>query len=377
LVLITFGFLWPVIFSGGAGSATTVDDPVEIADYTASYTVDAAGRLDAVETITGEFPSGRHGIFRYWDVANPNSPRVRQVPQIESILMDGEPAPYRMLWEDGERFRVAKIGSPDVTLDWGRHVFEIRYHIDGVLDPGKVGADKRFASTTGRPLAETAFYWNVIAPSWNNIIHRVNITVTLPAKVVGAQCAVGYGTGRECTDLTVRGDTVTLRATGLQPRTPVTLRAGIDMPTPARTQLLWPYQYDRVLGQSPVRVVVLIGLSVLAGAAAVWAHRATVEPAPGFPLQYAPPPGLGPVQCEYIRTEAVPKDGLTATLFYLAERKLVDLRQVNKKQWNVTGIAKPAEWADVDQVSVAVGSALKVIGQGTEFEAKKTATAGK
>ncbi len=55
----------------------------------------------------------------------------------------------------------------------------------------------------------------------------------------------------------------------------------------------------------------------------------------------------------------------------------MDLRQVNEKQWNVTGIAKPADWADVDQVSVAVGSALKVIGQGTEFEAKKTATAGK
>ena len=30
--------------------------------------------------------------------------------------------------------------------------------------------------------------------------------------------------------------------------------------------------------------------------------------------------GLGPVQLEYIRTEAVPKNGLTATLFYLAER---------------------------------------------------------
>ncbi|MGH3581200.1 MAG: DUF2207 domain-containing protein, partial [Mycobacterium sp.] len=147
LVLIMFGFLWPLVFSISSGSGSPVDDPVEIAQYTATYTVDADGRLDAVETINGEFPSGRHGIFRYWDVANRNSPRVRQVPQIDSILMDGEPAPYQMLWEDGERFRVAKIGSPDVTLDWGRHVFEIRYHIDGVLDSGKVGADKQFAST--------------------------------------------------------------------------------------------------------------------------------------------------------------------------------------------------------------------------------------
>ncbi len=57
--------------------------------------------------------------------------------------------------------------------------------------------------------------------------------------------------------------------------------------------------------------------------AILW-YRTTVEPSPGFPLQYAPPPGLGPVQTEYIRTETVPKNGLTATLFYLAERRLID-----------------------------------------------------
>ena len=63
-----------------------------ITDYDADFTVSADGTLDAVETITGEFPSGRHGIFRYWDVANQNSPAVRQTPHITSILMDGEPA---------------------------------------------------------------------------------------------------------------------------------------------------------------------------------------------------------------------------------------------------------------------------------------------
>ncbi|ORU98011.1 DUF2207 domain-containing protein, partial [Mycolicibacterium canariasense] len=377
LVLIAFGFLWPVIFSAGPGSGDPVEDPVVIADYTASYTVDVGGRLNAVETITGEFPDGRHGIFRYWDVANPNNPNVRQVPRVDAILMDGRPAPYQMLWERGERFRVAKIGSADVTLDEGTHVFEIRYHIDGVLDPGKVGADKRFASSTGGRQARTAFYWNVIAPSWNNIIQRVNVTVTLPAKVVGAQCSVGFGAGRDCTDLTVRGDTVTFRASGLQPRTPVTLRAGIDMPTPARAELPWPYPFDRILGQSVTQVAVLLGLSALAGLGAVLAYRTTVEPSPGFPLQYAPPPGLGPVQCEYIRTEAIPRDGLTATLFHLAERKLIELRQVNDKQWNIRGIAVPGAWADVDYPSAAVGGALKVIGRGTEFQAKKSVTAGK
>ena len=54
-----------------------------------------------------------------------------------------------MLWEDGKRFRVAKIGDPDEYLNPGTHVFEIRYTIPGVLDPGGIGADKTFADSIG------------------------------------------------------------------------------------------------------------------------------------------------------------------------------------------------------------------------------------
>ena len=141
MALIAIGLLWPHVLSSGGGAGTAAD-PVVFSNYEADFTVARDGTLDAVETITGEFPSGRHGIFRYWDVANQNSPRVRQKPEINSILLDGEPAPYQMLWEDGERFRVAKIGSPDTTLSWGTHVYEIRYTIPGVLDPGSTGENK-------------------------------------------------------------------------------------------------------------------------------------------------------------------------------------------------------------------------------------------
>ena len=376
LALITFGLLWPLVFRGDS-AASDVSDPVVFSNYKADFVVNRNGRLDAVETITAEFPSGRHGIFRYWDVANQNSPRVRQKPEITSILLDGRPAPYQMLWEDGERFRVAKIGDPDQYLSWGTHVFEIRYSIAGVLDPGTTGADKTFAAGMGAPsTSPSVFFWNVIAPSWNNTIDNAEISVTLPGGVGLVQCSVGYGLGRACRDPTIEGDTVTLAATNLAPRTPVTVRAGVDMPTPPRISLPWPYTWDRVLGQSVTGVVWIAGLTVAFGLGAFLWYRTTVEPSPGFPLQYAPPPGLGPVQTEYIRTETVPKNGLTATLFYLAERRLVDLRQVNEKQWNIRGTAERGAWADVDPVSVAVGSALKVMKAGTEFEAKHTVKSG-
>ncbi|WP_099251501.1 DUF2207 domain-containing protein, partial [Mycobacterium sp. shizuoka-1] len=376
VALIALGLLWPLLFTSTSQGAPP-SDPVVITDYHAEFVVGADGRMDATEIITGDFPSGRHGIFRYWDVANLNSPHVRQEPRITEILMDDRPIPYALQWQTGKRFRVAKIGDPNQYLDYGTHVFRIRYTIDGVLDPGNTGADKTFASSTGDPSARTAFYWNVIAPAWNNTIERAEIAVTLPGGVTGAQCSVGYGLGRACDDLIVSGDTVHLSASNLEPRTPVTVRAGVDVPTPPRAELPWTYRWDRILGRSVPVVLWLVGATVAAGFGAWLWWRTTIEPAPGFPLQYAPPPGLGPVQCEYIRTEKVPADGLTATLFYLAERKLISLHQVSDKKWTIRGTAEKSAWADVDPVSVDVGSALGVLGAGRAFDANGTVTAGK
>ena len=224
LALITFGLLWPLVFDGES-KASDVEDPVVFSNYKADFVVNSDGQLDAVETITAEFPSGRHGIFRYWDVANQNSPRVRQKPEITSILLDGNPAPYQMLWEDGERFRVAKIGDPDQYLTYGTHVFEIRYSIAGVLDPGTTGADKTFAESVGEPTTTgSVFFWNVIAQSWNNRIQRADISITLPGDIPRAQCSVGFGIGAACRDLAVSGNKVELSARYLPARTPVTVR---------------------------------------------------------------------------------------------------------------------------------------------------------
>ena len=92
---------------------------------------------------------------------------------------------------------------------------------------------------------------------------------------------------------------------------------------------------DPVLGRSVPTALWLLGLTATAGLGAFLWWRTTVEPSPGFPVQYAPPTGLGPVQCEFIRTEKVPSNGLTATLFYLADRGLVSLNQVGKKNWTI------------------------------------------
>src|SRR5690606_21130826 len=90
----------------------------------------------------------------------------------------------------------------------------------------------------------------------------------------------------------------------LDRNTPVTLKAGLDIPTPdPGAELPWTGRYDRVLGQS---VPLLVAVGVLVAAAAVaglLVTRSTREREPAFPLMYAPPEGIGPAQAKYVMRE--------------------------------------------------------------------------
>jgi hypothetical protein len=56
--LIAIGLLWPLVGSSGTSAAGPANDPVVITNYDVDLTVSDNGTLDAVETITGDFPSG-------------------------------------------------------------------------------------------------------------------------------------------------------------------------------------------------------------------------------------------------------------------------------------------------------------------------------
>ena len=234
LVLITFGLLWPLVFQRRRRRppTSTTRWSSAITRPTSSSTPTAGSTR--WKPSPPSFPSGRHGIFRYWDVANQNSPRVRQKPEITSVLIDGEPAPYQMLWEGGERFRVAKIGDPDQYLELRHPRLRDPLHASPASSTPATPAPTRHSPNPPAtpPTSPSVFFWNVVARSWNNRIQQADISVTLPGDVAGAQCSVGFGVGAACRDLTVSGNKVELSARYLRPRTPVTVRAGVDVPTP-------------------------------------------------------------------------------------------------------------------------------------------------
>ncbi|CAI9416995.1 DUF2207 domain-containing protein [Nocardioides sp. T2.26MG-1] len=339
-------------------------EPTTITSYVAHFSIDDEGDLAATETVTVDFPvSGRHGIYRFFDKADPSAPHARRVPHDIDVTMDGHDVPFELLSEESGRYVNAKIGDAGSTVPTGEHVYEISYRIDGVLEDGTDGT-------------RTQLYWNLIPAGWRQTIATADLTVDLPVEADGVQCAVGSGATGGCT---LAGDgtrTLRIQAASLPANTPVTVKAGLDMDTPpAGTTLPWTARYDPVLGTN----VVLLGLVLLlAAAAGVLGHvlaRRAAETDPQFPIMYAPPEGIGPAQAAYLVTEQVDDEQYVATLMYAAEKGAIDLERADDA-WTITDKQGAPGWAGLDPVTSSVAHLLG--GPGTSFvAAPKDVEAGK
>jgi hypothetical protein len=138
----------------------------------------------------------------------------------------------------------------------------------------------------------------------------------------------------------------------LAPNTPVTLRTGLDVPTPpAGDRLPWSGRWDGVLGtdtSTPVVIALLAAAAALAGGLLSWRAR---EAKPPFPLQYAPPDGIGPAQGNFIRTEKVDRTGYVASVMEAAEKGAVRLDRKGET-WTITDTGKG--WQGTDPVTQQV-----------------------
>ena len=374
-VLLAAGLLlWPVLGAVLQPQVDAAPDLVRITDYRADFTVDRDGRLEATETITALFPSGRHGIFRFWDVDDRADPHARLVPEDISVRRDGRDEPFDLSWATGGSKRVAKIGDADTTLPPGTHVYTIRYAVDGAIAPRSAPSGPG-GSWVSDGSDGSSFVWSLLPGGWAMSIDRATLSVRLPVTPQDAACAIGFDAARPC-EVVRTGTTLTVRATELPPRTPVTVRADLDLAPPGRVSVPWGITWDGVLGRSEVVLGLLLVLAALAfGLGRWWAGRAA-EDDPGQPVMYAPPEGLGPVQAHYVAHERLPGDALVATLLHQAEQGLTRLTRVDDEHWRIEGLATAQQWAAVDPVSHMVATRLGVDGPGQVFEADGSVTSG-
>ena len=363
LVVLIGTMLWPaVVYNWSSGSSTY--EETTIRSYDADFTIDDNGDLHAVETLAVDFPGyGKHGIFRFFDEADPSAPHARRVPHDISVTRDGSPEPFEILSEKRGRFTNVKIGSADVLIDAGVHTYVIDYTIDGVLEPGTTGL-------------RTQLYWNLIPGGWLQSIDKAHLTVHLPVAASGVQCARGVGQSSGCT---AQGDgtkQLTVDVESLAANTPVTVKVGLDMATPdPGISVPWSARFDPILGRSVVGVLVVLVLAVLAGLFGAAQARRVKEKTPPYPLMYAPPDGIGPAQGAYILTERTDNRQYVASIMQAAEHGSIRLDRPDDKEWTVTDTQGPNGWAGLDPVTQRV--ARLTGGPGLSFTASsKSVSAG-
>ena len=369
LGVIAFLLCIPAFFYGD-GEVTPNTEDTTITSYVADFDVADNGDLDVTETITVDFPVyGKHGIFRFWDKIDPNNPHARLVPEDVSVTRDGSDEPFEMINEDHGRFRVAKIGSADRTLDLGEHTYVISYHMDGVLA-------ENAPDVTENDSADTMFYWQLIPRGWQQSIDRATLTVHLPTETQdGVKCAVGNDADSGCTAEGAGTKDLTITTGPIAARTPVTIATGLDMATPDPGHSVpWTGRWDRVLSSHlPLLILVLLAALGATAFGSVLGAKSR-EKAPGFPVLYAPPEGIGPAQAKYILDETVDRSTYVATLMHAAERGAVDLTH-NGDAWTIRDKAGPQGWAGLDPVTT--DSAHILGGPGSSFTAsKKDVSAG-
>ncbi|MEJ7795477.1 MAG: DUF2207 domain-containing protein, partial [Nocardioides sp.] len=136
-----------VLFSSWvyAGSAVEeVYEPTSITSYDAVFDVGEDGSMRVVETIVVDVSSvDRHGIFRFFDRADPNAPELRRQPRDLSVQQDGGSVPVDYTTREQGRFYVARIGDSQRYLSLGEHTYRIEYVVDDVLVEAPPGAGSR------------------------------------------------------------------------------------------------------------------------------------------------------------------------------------------------------------------------------------------
>ncbi len=360
-VIVVVGLCWPLAYLIPTGSPGPAD-PVRVTNYVADYRVNANGEMTATETLTTLFPTGRHGIFRYWDAVNPGDSSLRHDVQVTSVTLDGNPEPSEVYREGGDRYTIAKIGNPDVTLAAGNHVYRITYSMTGAITPAAGSPVPTFVTNLGENTSsvQSAFWWNVIAQGWRMPMDRAQIAVSLPdpalslscsAATVGPDSSQPLDHGEGPCQLAGAGSTVIRAAAQRIPAYGgMTIRASMALAPPAVATTPWPWQLDSILGRSPSQLAMMLLAMVGAGllGAAWW--LATRERAAGLPVLYEPPDGLGPVQTVYAVQETTGEHDIAATMFHLGQRGLLRIT-TKSRSWSITATEamNPAELAELDR----------------------------
>ncbi len=348
-VLIVLGVLGALFINPTPSSNQGDVDTAIIRTYDAEFTITRSGDLSLVENLMVEMPSGKHGIYRIFDTADPRRPNVEHPVEVISVKRDGQAESFLPL-ESAKGTETIRIGLPNVVLEPGIHQYTIESRTSNVFEPGD---DPN----------TTLWWWDVVGSGWSMRIDSAHVVAKLPTAPKSSRCVIGKDTPCEVSVL----DRQMIINTGeLAPFEPVTVKLGF--PAAALPAPIAPS------GTSPWTIVFSV-LTALAGAGVAFLLvRQTKEPAVGLPATFEPPEGIYPALGAKVIDEVNSPYALQATLFDLAERGLLSL-EGDKSGWDITVIAEPSQ-TTMTAAEAEVLAKLDLNFKGSQFHLRKDKTAG-
>lgn len=297
------------LLAAAAGGAVAAE---QVASFTSEVAIGADSALTVKETIAlvSEGDEIRRGINRDFPTIYEDDKHLTHVVGFEvlGVKRDGHDEPYSVLSiANGKRIR---IGSADVFLDNGPHVYEISY---------------RTTRQLGYFPDYDELYWNVTGNSWTFPIERAETIIHLPPGATVTQHAEYTGrqgeSGHDAQVIQAAGDTYQARtARVLAPAEGFTVAVG------------WPKGF--VTPPTEIdKTKELIGdnlgfFAILAGVLLSFAYylfawfRVGRDPPRGtiIPL-FTPPAGLGPAGMRYVWKQKFDDKSFASSLVGLAVKK--------------------------------------------------------
>ncbi len=296
-----------IFLIGWLGAQAAAEE--RIASFVSDATINSDGSLDVTETIAFavEGVRIRRGILRDFPTRYPGKDGGEEEVGFEvlSVKRDGSSEPYGL--EDLDNGVRIRIGSGEVLLEPGAHVYEIAYRTTRQL-----GFFEGFDE----------LYWNVTGNDWDFAIDRAEAVIRLPPGAAIVQHAAYTGPqGAKGQDFRVTaGEGYVYRAETVKRldaregfTVAVALTKGMVTPPP-------PPVPPRDMTIESLRALA-VGLAVvLLYYVAAWFRVGRDPPQrPIVPL-FAPPPGLGPAGVRYVWKRQFDETGFAAAVIGLAAK---------------------------------------------------------
>ena len=309
LRLVLLGLFFISIFS--FASAQNVDWIID--SFNAVIDIRADGVVTITETISADFKTDRHGIYRDIPVRYDSNGLLPHYTFIQNVRVtkNGSPEEFEII-KNSSNWRI-KVGSADVWVS-GQNVYDISYQISGVL---------RNADSVDE------LYWNVTGNGWDTTIKSATASVTSPVSIAQAACYQGVAGSKTKCEVEKKSDTsYQFQASDLAPGEGLTISTGWQ---PGGVTLIKLQPANQSLW-----LVILASFIGILSAAWFSVRRYLIWKKDGrdptvsesIVVQFSPPTEISPAESMFLIKDRNSSTAIAATIMSLAQKGYLTIEHI-------------------------------------------------